>query len=548
MAANGRLRAPAPPATPLLAHPDLEHAVWERAGDAMVLSDADGIVLAANPAYLHLYGYDADAVVGHSFAIIFPPEQRAWAVEQYRRVFADPASVPVYESVIRRADGAERVVESHISFVHANGQRVAMVSILRDITAPKRAEAALRASEERLRLVLESVQEYAIFTIDPQGRVTSWNTGARRITGYSADEILGHSVARFYPPEAVAAGTPARDMETALRVGRSEDESWRVRKGGARFWGNEIMTPLYTDDGTYLGFTRICRDLTTRKQAEDAVAHALAAEQAARAEAEAALATREHFLSIAAHELRTPLTALLGYAYLLPAVLTRGTGHALKMTAHITHQAQRLNTVVTQLLDVARLQRGLFALERQALDLAALVAQVVTAFQTLAEVASQHQMVLHGVDTPVWVLGDGSRLEQVLTNLLSNAVKYSPAGGTVAVHLAVEDGQAVLEVHDRGIGIPQAAQARLGEPFYRASNVGAGTSGFGLGLYLVHQIVARHGGQLAVQSAEGQGTTVRVVLPLQGPPYGTDVAVPGAYRCWDRRALRGGAGEHPPLA
>jgi PAS domain S-box-containing protein len=367
------------------------------------------------------------------------------------------------------------------------------------------------------------VQDYAIFTLDPAGRVTSWNDGARRLKGYTAAEILGHPVEQFYTPEDVAAGKPTHEMQTALREGRSEDESWRVRQDGSRLWVNEIMTPLYADDGTHLGFTKVSRDLTARKQAEDDRARALAAAQAARAEAEAALQTREQFLSIASHELRTPLTSLLGYASLLPQAVARGTGQVDKMTQRIVHQTQRLNRLIDQLLDVSRLQRGQFVLDRRAVDVAALVGQVVDEVRATLPPHSAHIVEVTAPDDPLVVDGDAERLEQVLHNLLSNALKYSPQGGRVQVAIHPTATEAVVAITDQGIGIPAAAQIRLFEAFYRAPNVGGQASGFGLGLHIVREIVARHGGRIEVESTEGVGSTFRVVLPLQARG-GTGVA------------------------
>ncbi|MDP9310180.1 MAG: HAMP domain-containing histidine kinase [Chloroflexota bacterium] len=236
-------------------------------------------------------------------------------------------------------------------------------------------------------------------------------------------------------------------------------------------------------------------------------------ERMALAEAEAALKTRDQFLSIASHELRTPLTSLLGYAHMLPIALSQGKGDPAKMAGMIARQAERLNALVDHLLDVSRLQRGQLAVERQAVDLRVLAAQVVDEFRVAHKLDTRHPIELLRADEPVTVAGDGPRLEQVLRNLLSNAVKYSPHGGPVQVHVTRTPMEAVLEVADRSIGIPAEAQAHLFDAFYRARNVGSQISGFGLGLHIVHEIVQRHGGRIEVDSTEGVGSTFRVVLP-----------------------------------
>ena len=396
-AATDAGRPPSPPAAPatvppLLTHADLFHTVWQQAADAMVLSDASGIVLAANPAYLRLYGYGEAAVVGHSFAIIFPPEQRAWAVDQYQQVFASASIVPAYKSVIRRADGTERVVEARIEFLSANGQRVAMLSTLRDITERKQAEA------ERERLLAETDQ--------------------------------------------------------------------------------------------------------------------------ARGAAEAALAVRDRFLSIAAHEVRTPLTSILGYADVLQRKSQAGAVPAAQQTRMlglIYRQAKRLSLLMEQVFDVTRIEQGQFDLERHPLDLGALVGRVTDEFRLgLAADDTAPTIELRATAEELIVAGDADRLEQVLLNLLSNAVKYSPSGRPIVVRVARDGTQAVLEVADQGIGIPDAAQAHLFESFYRAGNVGP-ISGLGIGLHVVATIVARHDGRIEVESTEGAGSTFRVSLPLVEP-------------------------------
>jgi len=461
-----------------------------------------------------IFGYTEDEIIGQSGALLFTPDDRARGEADNDIATALGTGRADDERWHVRKDGS-RFFASGVLHPLREAAGSGFVKILRDLTERKQVEDALRASEERLRLVIESVQDYAIFTLDPAGRVTSWNAGAHRLKGYTTEEIVGQPVERFYIAEDVAAGKPAHEMDTALRDGRSEDESWRVRQDGTRLWVNEIMTPLYAADGTHLGFAKISRDLTARKQAENDRACALAAAQAAQADAEAALKTRDQFLSIASHELRTPLTSLLGYASLLPQAAARGTGKVEQMTERIVRQAQRLNGLIDQLLDVSRLQQGQFAIVRRPLDLAAVVGQVVDEVRATLPPNGTHFVVVTTPHEPVMVDGDVERLEQVLHNLLSNAIKYSPQGGTVRVRVAHTATDAIVAVMDQGIGIPQAAQIRLFEPFYRAPNVGGQASGFGLGLHIVREIVVRHGGRIEVDSTEGIGSTFRIVLPVQ---------------------------------
>ncbi|HEU4323639.1 MAG TPA: GAF domain-containing protein [Roseiflexaceae bacterium] len=229
-----------------------------------------------------------------------------------------------------------------------------------------------------------------------------------------------------------------------------------------------------------------------------------------------ALHLRETFLSVAAHELKTPLTSLLGQAQLLERRLQRAgllNGPHERSIATVIAQTRRLNTMILALLDVSRLEQGLLRLERAPLDLRALVQQVAG---ELTPTLTQHSMMMELPDAPLVIEGDALRLEQVLQNLLSNAVKYSPLGGPVRLALTRAEGEALLVVVDQGIGIPAEALPRLGQRFYRAANVeGSSVSGMGIGLYVVYEIVTLHGGHVAISSAEGQGTTVEIRLPLR---------------------------------
>ena len=246
---------------------------------------------------------------------------------------------------------------------------------------------------------------------------------------------------------------------------------------------------------------------------------ALVAEHASlHRELEAAVQIRDRFLSIASHELRTPLTSLLGYTSLLQRGLAGGelAPAVQRALRTISLQAMRLNLLIEQLLDVSRLQRGQFTITEQPLDFGELVARVVDEF---GATVAPRPVSFTQRSGPV-VLGDPLRLEQVLQNLLGNAVKYSPAGGPVEVWLDQDAREAILEVRDTGVGIPAAAQPHLFEPYYRSSTTSSRISGFGIGLFVVREIVARHGGRTEVESAEGRGSTFRVHLPLLLPAPG----------------------------
>lgn len=316
---------------------------------------------------------------------------------------------------------------------------------------------------DQLRLLIESVTDHAILTLDLDGYVASWNPGAERIKGYRADEILGQHFSRFYPPEAVARNRPRHGLEVATREGRFEEDGWRVRKDGSRFWANVVITALYDETGQLRGFGKVTRDFTARYQAQ---------EQREMERLREALRIRDDFLSVASHELRTPLT----------------------------------------LLDVSRISVGQLALERVPADLTALLREVVARY--LPQASQLGSTVELDAPAPVQGEWDTRRVEQVMTNLLSNALKYG-GGKPIHVSLRAEGGMALLSVRDEGIGIAPEALPHVFDRFMRAVS-GRNFSGLGLGLFIAHQVVSAHGGDIQVSSVPDKGSTFSVRLPL-GP-------------------------------
>ena len=358
----------------------------------------------------------------------------------------------------------------------------------------------------------------AIIVRDVDNRIIYWNHGATDLYGWTGDEAIGQDLHTLLRTEFEA---PLEHLLTILQQqDRMEGEVVQATRDGRRrtLW---CRWALDRDaQGRPGAILTTYNDITERKRADAALAQASAAEQVARA-AEAALKARDQFLSIASHELRTPLTSLIGYTYLLPTVAAQGPHHLASMTERIIQQAQRLNRLIDQMLDVSRLQQGQFAIDPHPTDLAAVVAQVVDAARATQPSDPKHTIALRRPDEPLVVLGDAERLEHVIVNLLTNAVKYSPAGGPVQVRVGHTATDAIVEVEDRGIGIPAADQARLFEPFYRASNVREQASGFGVGLHIVREIMQRHNGRIEVVSTEGQGSTFRVVVPLLASTHET---------------------------
>jgi PAS domain S-box-containing protein len=490
---------------------------------AIFMLDATGHIISWNAGAERIKGYTADEIIGRHFSIFYPAD------DIHRDKPATELKIAVEQGQYKeegwriRKDGSLFWASVLITALYdANGQLRGFGKVTRDMSERKRAEEALRQSEERFRLLVEGVRDYAIFMLDAQGYITSWNTGAQLIKGYSADEILGRHFSIFYPLEDVAAGKPEQVLQLASAEGRYEQEGWRVRKDGSLFWANVLMTALYDADGQLCGFGKVTRDMTEQRRAaaerEQLREHEvqLRLEQESRKQMEALVRLRDEFLTVASHELRTPLTALLGNAQLLQRHAQRTTVFSQRdhrSVDVIVDQASRLNRMVVTLLDLSRLQMGQMTLERAPLDLGALARRVV---EEVRPTNKMHTIDYIGPDAPLMIDGDALRLEQVLQNLVQNAIKYSPAGGPVRVQVEGHANMVSLAVADEGIGIPAGSLPQLFQRFYRATNANSYISGLGIGLYVVKEIVSHHGGRIEVASVEGQGSTFTVWLPVLG--------------------------------
>ena len=365
--------------------------------------------------------------------------------------------------------------------------------------------------EVAFRLLVEAVEDYAIFLLSLDGTVLSWNTGAQRIKGYRAEEIIGQHFSVFYTDEDRRDDRPLRLLGKARREGRIEDEGWRVRKDGTRFWADVILTFLRDESGEPYGFAKITRDLTERRAAEEQQRNLLA-EQRARAAAEEALAARDRFLSIASHELKTPVASLrLAAEGLLHA---RGAGRLDEDRleaglARITTASQRLGGLVDELLDITRLSADAAPIVRVPTDLAALTREVIERF----EESTEHGRVRLTAPEALELGVDSGRIDQVVTNLVDNAMKYSPPGTPVDVEIAEMGDQVTIVVADRGIGLDDAAGERMFEAFGRGDNA-EHIAGLGLGLHIAREIVSRHGGRIeASRRDDGPGSVFLVTLP-----------------------------------
>lgn len=359
-------------------------------------------------------------------------------------------------------------------------------------------------SDTLFRLLVQSVREYAIFLLDPGGHVRTWNPGAERIKGYRASEIIGQHFGRFYP-----AGTSREkldwELEYAIEHGHFEEEGWRIRKDGTRFWANVVITPLFDPSGEVLGFAKVTRDLTDRMRHEQEREELIANEARAKAET----AARDAFLSVAAHELKTPITTTKAAVQLLQRSF-RQRQEALdpaqtRSLALLDEQMEKLSLLVGRLLETVRIQSGRLTLEKESADLTVLVGSILDRMRHSA----QQEIVLRAPPSLAADV-DTLRFEQVVVNLVSNALKFGPPDQPVVVTLEHRAPLATLAVFDRGPGVPTSERHRLFERFFQAN---PSRSGMGLGLFIAKEIVEAHGGTISVDFPEGGGTRFTVTIP-----------------------------------
>jgi len=400
-----------------------------------------------------------------------------------------------------------------------------MTEVPMDAAGPHRLsplESRQHESAATLQALLQGVRDYAIYTINPQGRISSWHRGAELLKGYTAEEAVGMPFAKLFTPEDLANGQPEMELRVAAEQGEYKGEGQRVRKDGSRIDVAVVLTALRGPHGELLGFLKLTQDITARRAEERAREEALRASQQARADAERASHLKGEFLATLSHELRTPLSAILGWAH----VLERGVFDAdtLKHGLDAISRNARLQVqLIEDLLDMTRIESGQLRLDRQRLELDGVLAAAIDSALPAATARGIALRTHFAQDGGCWVLGDPARLQQVVANLLDNAIKFTPRGGHVDVSLACAGRQAVITVSDSGQGIDAGFLPRLFERFQQQdATTTRRHGGLGIGLAIVRQLVVLHGGDVtAASDGPGKGATFTVTLPVmaeQGLP------------------------------
>jgi PAS domain S-box-containing protein len=473
---------------------------------AIYMLDPNGLILSWNPGAERIKGYTADEIIGQHFSRFYTIEERAAGVpDKVLRLAAENGRFTA-EAWRCRKDGSQFWAMVVIDPIYDNGQLIGFAKITRDMTEQRAAQLRALESERRFRLLVQGVTDYAIYMLSPDGHITNWNTGAERIKGYAQDEIIGAHFSRFYTPEDVAIGLPAKALEIALREGRYEAEGWRCRKDGSRLWAGVVIDAIY-DDGQLVGFAKITRDLTERREVQSQLL------QAQKMEAVGQLTGG------LAHDFNNLLTGMSGSLELLKARLAQG--RISDLDRYITAAqgaASRAAALTHRLLAFAR---------RQTLD-----PRPTAANKLIADMAEMVQRTVGPeikVETVLAIglwptLCDPNQLENAILNLCINGRDAMPDGGHLTIETAntwldergarerdMQPGQYVaICVTDTGTGMPPEVMARAFDPFYTTKPTGHGT---GLGLSMIHGFAKQSGGQARIYSEPGSGTTVRIYLP-----------------------------------
>jgi PAS domain S-box-containing protein len=429
---------------------------------AIFALDETGHILSWNAGAQRIKGYTADEAIGKHFSIFYPPEKIAEGFPEFE--LREAARVGRFEDEgwrIRK-DGSRFWANVVITALRdPAGHLVGFAKVTRDLTERRLAEEELRESEERFRLLVHGVRDYAIFMLDPTGHIATWNAGAERIKGYTDSEIIGKHFSIFYTPEDLESGKPARELEIATRTGVYEEEGWRVRKDGTRFWANVVITALRKPNGSLAGFAKVTRDLTERRAAQErAIENARKA-----AVSDEANRTKSQFLAAMSHELRTPLNAIGGYTDLLEMGV-RGpvTEEQREDLLRIKRSQQHLLGIINDILSFSRIEAGQATYDYSAVPLSAIIEGVGHMIEPQAA-AKGVALEVHECPADVVVWADKAKVEQILVNLLGNAAKFTNQGG-ITLECDWHDSERVsISVTDTGVGIPADHLEKIFEPF-----------------------------------------------------------------------------------
>jgi len=482
-------------------------------------------LLYVNGAVREVFGLGPEYLLGKRPSEVETPSEIALAFEARCREVLRVGEPRRYDFAVSASAGQRFLEALLLPETDADGRVETLVGITTDWSERKRVQDDLQASEERYRALIAQVRNYAIFAVDLHGRATTWNEGVERVLGWSREEFIGLPAEHLFTPEDIARGVHRLELQRAAEEGSATNDRWLRRKDGSPIFATGMTNRVVDAAGHVVGFSKVLRDRTAWKLAQDERDMLLESERKARQEAEAANLLKDEFLATLSHELRSPLNAIVGWVHVLRRH-TEASPEIARGLEVIERNARAQTQIVNDLLDMSRIMTGKVHLDVRLMSLQKAIAAAIEAIRPAAD-AKSIQIALEFDSSVDQLRGDANRLQQVIWNLLTNAVKFTPVGGGVRIVASRDDSHVEISVQDTGIGIPSAFLPFVFDRFRQAdASTTRPYGGLGLGLSIVKNLVELHGGSVrAKSSGEGQGTAFIVRLPL--PPTEAVIESPG---------------------
>ncbi len=482
---------------------------------AIFMISTDGIIKSWNEGARRIKGYDTEEVVGKHISIFYPKEDVITRQVELGLQKASEDGEFEDEGWRIKKDGSRFWANVIITAVYnGDGKVIGFTKVTRDFTNRHQGELKLKESEERYRSVVKSDKDYAIFLISTDGSIKRWNEGVKQIKGYNPEEVIGKHISIFYPKEDVIAGKIEKELQKAKDNGQFEDEGWRIKKDGSRFWANVVITAIYDKDDKLIGFTKVTRDYTNRYRDQQKLFGYQDSIERANTKLKELDQLKSMFLASMSHELRTPLNSIIGFTgIILQGLDGEITPLQKDHLSRANRSAKHLLSLINDVIDLSRIEAGMIDIFPEVTSLADVIDDTVSWVQPQAD---EKGLVIHTNTQPDIVIEiDRKRLYQCILNYLSNAVKFTETGTiTVSCTKHEANGDVDINVSDTGIGISKENLEKLFNPFVRIdSHLRTKALGTGLGLYLTKKLTTEIlNGTVEAQSQLGKGSTFSIKL------------------------------------